>query len=627
VIRKSVGALDRLSMWLYKQSRVSICFGGTPREESCSAASYSSFSIFGRFTILVALCSLAISPGISQDASGSPPARVARLGYLESIVSFQPASIDDWTPAELNYPVTNGDRIWTGADGLVELQTDNASIRLGARTYFSFLNLNDQVTQIEITAGTLNIRLRGLALKEGFEIDTPRFSFTLLRDGDYRVDVNESGDSGIVTVHAGDAEINIGDQRIAVHPGTQVAARGRDNPTLDLRVAPALDRFDAVCADRDRREEAAIASRYVSRDVPGYADLDASGAWRLVAPYGNVWFPFGLAADWAPYRYGHWGWVEPWGWTWIDDAPWGWAPFHFGRWMTAEGAWGWAPAMPITVVRPRFAPALVAFADFDPGVVVTDAAIGWLPLAFGEVYVPPFAVGAAGLAAFNFGISIGAGSNVNSVDGASLANRDYMTAMRRADFEHGRPLHGDYLHPGPEDMSRARMGRYAPVPPHRDAVLGPRGDARGHVPPQGVSNRGVQARRAVPNGPASFEHGAASRAAHPGRPVGMSERAGGGNRANVHVGAGGARGGTGGRSAGPGGRNAGPGGRPGSSRVGRPDGRPGGGARIPGAGGSPRIGAPAGAGGRSGGPGGGPGSGPHLGHGAVTPGHTGKDKQ
>ena len=38
-------------------------------------------------------------------------------------------------------------------------------------------------------------------------------------------------------------------------------------------------------------------------------------------------------AGWAPYRYGHWTWVSPWGWTWVDDAPWGFAPFHYGRWV------------------------------------------------------------------------------------------------------------------------------------------------------------------------------------------------------------------------------------------------------------------------------------------------------
>ena len=30
-----------------------------------------------------------------------------------------------------------------------------------------------------------------------------------------------------------------------------------------------------------------------------------------------------MPEKWAPYRHGYWRWIEPWGWTWIDDAPWG----------------------------------------------------------------------------------------------------------------------------------------------------------------------------------------------------------------------------------------------------------------------------------------------------------------
>ena len=46
-----------------------------------------------------------------------------------------------------------------------------------------------------------------------------------------------------------------------------------------------------------------------------------TGRWGADPTYGNVWFPTRVAADWAPYRDGHWAWVDPWGWTWVDDAP------------------------------------------------------------------------------------------------------------------------------------------------------------------------------------------------------------------------------------------------------------------------------------------------------------------
>ena len=104
-----------------------------------------------------------------------------------------------------------------------------------------------------------------------------------------------------------------------------------------------------------------------------------------------MWYPQLPVADWAPYRYGHWESIAPWGWTWIDDAPWGFAPFHYGRWAFVQSRWCWVPGP--REERAVYAPALVAFVggrDFSVG--VASGAIGWVPLAPREVYVPPYSV-------------------------------------------------------------------------------------------------------------------------------------------------------------------------------------------------------------------------------------------
>ena len=54
--------------------------------------------------------------------------------------------------------------------------------------------------------------------------------------------------------------------------------------------------------------------------VVGYEDLDDNGDWRDDSNYGHVWFPNRVSTGWAPYREGHWDWVAPWGWTWVDDS-------------------------------------------------------------------------------------------------------------------------------------------------------------------------------------------------------------------------------------------------------------------------------------------------------------------
>ena len=60
--------------------------------------------------------------------------------------------------------------------------------------------------------------------------------------------------------------------------------------------------------------------------MTGYEDLDENGDWSYVAGYGPCWRPRGVVVGWAPYRFGHWAYVGPWGWTWVEDEPWGFAP-------------------------------------------------------------------------------------------------------------------------------------------------------------------------------------------------------------------------------------------------------------------------------------------------------------
>ncbi|UUZ51547.1 hypothetical protein LP420_20690 [Massilia sp. B-10] len=64
-------------------------------------------------------------------------------------------------------------------------------------------------------------------------------------------------------------------------------------------------------------------------------------------------------AYWVPYRDGRWTYLQPWGWTWVDNAPWGYAPFHYGRWVTVGGRWCWSPGRNVT--RAVWSPALVGW--------------------------------------------------------------------------------------------------------------------------------------------------------------------------------------------------------------------------------------------------------------------------
>ena len=128
--------------------------------------------------------------------------------------------------------------------------------------------------------------------------------------------------------------------------------------------------------------------------MTGAEDLDRYGQWEQTPEYGAALDAARRSrVGWAPYSTGHWAWVRPWGWTWVDDAPWGFAPFHYGRWVYHRNRWCWAPGT--YVARPVYAPALVAWIG-GPRVSVSISVggggppVGWFPLAPREVYVPAY---------------------------------------------------------------------------------------------------------------------------------------------------------------------------------------------------------------------------------------------
>src|SRR5215831_12839256 len=167
-------------------------------------------------------------PGRAWADQDDPPGRAARLAYAQGSVSFQPAGTNDWVAAVPNRPITTGDKIWSDKDSRVELQIGSAVIRLGSETGFSFLNLNDNMTQMRLTAGVANIHLRHLEQNEAVEVDAPNLASSLLRPGDYRLEVNEAGDMTVVSVRSGEGEVTGGGQAFTIHSNQSATFTGTD---------------------------------------------------------------------------------------------------------------------------------------------------------------------------------------------------------------------------------------------------------------------------------------------------------------------------------------------------------------------------------------------------------------
>ena len=176
-------------------------------------------------------------------AGAYPPSRVARLGYLSGPVSFSSAGENDWVQAGLNRPVTSGDRLWSERGGRVEVQLGGALLRMAADTALAFLNLDDRITQLQLTQGVLNVRVRRLPANQVFEIDTPNLAFTLRRPGQYRISVDAESNTTTVLVRQGQGEAHGDGVVYLIEAGQPYRFSGSDLRQRHLLDKPRPDGF------------------------------------------------------------------------------------------------------------------------------------------------------------------------------------------------------------------------------------------------------------------------------------------------------------------------------------------------------------------------------------------------
>lgn len=487
-------------------------------------------------TLALALLTIALPTRASAQDQDDPPGRVARLGYMEGSVSMQPAGEDDWVGAASNRPLTTGDKLWADQDSRAEVQLGSAVIRLAPNTGFSFLNLDDNTVQIQLTSGTLNITIRRLEDGDDFEVDTPNLAFTALQPGHYRLEASEDGTYTAINVREGDGEATGNGQTFTLHGGQRATFSGTESLSADVEQIGGPDQFDTWAEGRDHRYDYSRSSQYLSHDVVGFDDLDDNGDWRDNPEYGHVWFPNRVDAGWAPYHEGHWDWISPWGWTWVDDSSWGYAPFHYGRWVSVGGRWGWI-AGPLAV-RAVYAPALVVFIGGGPGGFGGN--VGWFALGPREVYVPSYHVSEAYVNRVNISnttVNVTQVTNVyhttiinntTNITNVTYVNRSapgaVMVVSQHA-FSSAQPVAKAAVQVSPQQIASAPLSGRVAVAPTRESVLGAKAATAGHVtaPPAAVANRQVVAKKTPPPPPVPFAKQQQALAAHPGQPLARSE--------------------------------------------------------------------------------------------------------
>ena len=346
--------------------------------------------------LTLALGVLTVVASAGRAANSLNPEQLAidqtppRLSYANGQVSFWRPGAEDWAQAQVNTPLAAGDELYTGSPATLELQIGaHAFVRGQANTQLGLENQEANFLQFKVTTGSAAFDLRTLEPGRIVEVDTPNAAFTIDRAGYYRVDVTGERTS-FTTRRAGLATVTpASGQPVVITPSEEVVINGTSAPQLASYVAPQLDAWDNWNYARSDGYQDAVSARYVSPETYGVSDLDHYGTWRNVPDYGSVWVPTAAQAGWTPYSTGSWTQDPSYGWTWVDTAPWGWAPYHYGRWVSLGRVWAWAPG-PV-VARPVYAPALVAFFGgpaVSVGISIGGPVVGWVPLGWGEPVVP-----------------------------------------------------------------------------------------------------------------------------------------------------------------------------------------------------------------------------------------------
>jgi hypothetical protein len=471
------------------------------------------FRVLSRLLPLLILA-FAVSGTIAQT---DPPARVGSLSHIDGSVALAPAGDAEWTDAVPNRPVTRGDRLWTDRGARAELHLGSAVLHLDGETFLDVTALDDQVLQASLNEGSVNARVRELDAGENFEIDTPNLAFRASQPGDYRIDVDPARGTTRVTVRSGIALVyGAGGEAQQLQPGQQITFAGRDLERVAVQASPVDDGFDRWAADRNRREDESVAARYIPREVVGYQQLDAYGSWAQDPTYGAVWFPRTTVVDWAPYRHGHWEWISPWGWTWIDDAPWGFAPFHYGRWAMIGSRWCWVPGR--IGPRPIYSPALVVFLGGGRSGSSWSLSIGsgpgiaWYPLAPGEAWRPTYRASPVYVRNVNRNIFA---SNQSFESHVHRRRAEAVTALKVDDFRRGRPVNSHWTRVNPAQVARAPVATLPSMPEPRR--FGDAGRTAQRVQPPARTTPPVTIGRPQPNfatpRPESIERGARNRPA------------------------------------------------------------------------------------------------------------------
>ena len=350
------------------------------------------------WTILLMLSFLCVG-ALADDDIPEVTQRVVRVSVIQGEAQIRRESAgdvdaDDWERVVQNLPLVEGDEITTSDNTRIEIQFDrNTYLRLGENSYLKIVNLRDYGVAVSLPQGVLSLNLLRFDKENSyFEIDAPNTTVAVQKAGTYRIDAggSRSEEVGVTVTNGGQARVYSANSGFTLRDGrmAKITISGEYAGEPDIQSASrfaddfaewVLERNDVVAS----RLQRAKYGEFYDDDFYGAEDLHNNGEWIYTRDYGYVWKPYenitGVYDNWSPYRYGQWRFLPYYGWTWVNDEPWGWATYHHGRWVYYNGYWAWTPYSSRRASRSYWRPALVIFTTWGNNYC-------WYPLPYSYGY-------------------------------------------------------------------------------------------------------------------------------------------------------------------------------------------------------------------------------------------------
>ena len=310
---------------------------------------------------------LSISPQWAEAETGQASS-VARLSQVVDDVYVLGDGDVEWSYAEPNLVLEQGDLFRTGETGMAEVQFDEYLVlRIGEDSKAAIVAMDTEKV-VGIERGGFFVRVaRDISPDEEFILTFPGGQIAAVGSTLAKIEVSGDG-SAVLQVIRGEIGLATKSEEarsVSAGIGISIDTTGKTKPhSVDIARS---DRFDEWNEERDIALSTYKRPKQVARNVVGAEELDGYGEWVDSGTYSaRVWRPY-VIEGWKPYSNGRWYYSNRGGWTWITAEPWGYVTHHYGSWnYDPHYGWVWMPGS-------VWYPARVEWIEYDDY-------IGWVPV-------------------------------------------------------------------------------------------------------------------------------------------------------------------------------------------------------------------------------------------------------